>query len=255
MDHNIVKRYWEDNANLWIYSSDHGHDEWRNCINTPAFLNVLPEVSHLCGLDIGCGDGYNSRLLANRCRSLLATDICESFVNHNKSLVNPDKLTFEVANAADLPYQNETFDFATSFLALMDIAETDLVLKETGRVLKQGGFFQFSILHPCFDLSKGKFQADDEGNKIGFLMRDYFKESNGEIDSWAHKSLKGKNQEFKIPRFNMPLNKWVKCIIKNGFVIEALEEPRASDEQIKENEKFKQTRVVPQILIVRCRKT
>ncbi|HEX6710470.1 MAG TPA: methyltransferase domain-containing protein [Rubrobacter sp.] len=47
----------------------------------------------------------------------------------------------------DLPFDEATF--ATAFMSLMDIPER--VLAEVFRVLRPGGFFQFSIGHSCFD--------------------------------------------------------------------------------------------------------
>jgi ubiquinone/menaquinone biosynthesis C-methylase UbiE len=36
-------------------------------------------------------------------------------------------------------------------MSLMDIPETERVLAEIFRVLRPGGFLQFSISHPCFE--------------------------------------------------------------------------------------------------------
>ena len=40
-----------------------GYDHYRDGLNTPAFLAMLPETRGLSGLDIGCGEGHNTRLL------------------------------------------------------------------------------------------------------------------------------------------------------------------------------------------------
>lgn len=255
MDQHKVKELWEKNANLWIQASESSADEWRNIMNTPAFLSILPNISKQEGLDIGCGDGYNSRLIANRCLKLTAIDFCEAFIEHNKAAINPTNLIFELANATKLPYKDKSFDFVTSLLALMDIAKVNLAFQEVSRVLKKTGFFQFSILHPCFDLSKGDFINNENGDKAGFLIKDYFSENYGKIHRWGHGFMKKNKQLFDIPRFGMPLNKWIKLIVNNGFCIEAAEEPCASNAQIKKNIKFKRTTIVPQILIIRCRKT
>ena len=37
-------------------------------------------------------------------------------------------------------------------MSLMDMPDPDLALREACRILKRGGFLQFSITHPCFDL-------------------------------------------------------------------------------------------------------
>ena len=66
MDDNEVGRYWDGNAEAWTVLSRAGCDQSRNTFNTPQFLDILPEVRGLAGLDIGCGEGHNTRLLARR---------------------------------------------------------------------------------------------------------------------------------------------------------------------------------------------
>ena len=41
-----------------------GYDVYRDHLNTPAFFQMLPDVTNLRGLELGCGEGYNTRLLA-----------------------------------------------------------------------------------------------------------------------------------------------------------------------------------------------
>ena len=41
-----------------------GYDIYRDGLNTPAILDMLPPVRGLCGLGIGCGEGSNTRELA-----------------------------------------------------------------------------------------------------------------------------------------------------------------------------------------------
>ncbi|HEY5119633.1 MAG TPA: hypothetical protein VII90_09265, partial [Anaerolineales bacterium] len=64
MKHTDVKRYWEGNADAWTKLSRRGYDVYRDHLNTPAFFTMLPDVKGLSGLDIGCGEGNNTRLLS-----------------------------------------------------------------------------------------------------------------------------------------------------------------------------------------------
>jgi len=49
---------WENNAPAWIEMSRAGADRYRDLVNTPAFLDALPEVDGLRCLDVGCGEGH-----------------------------------------------------------------------------------------------------------------------------------------------------------------------------------------------------
>lgn len=66
MDDADVGRYWDHNADTWTELARAGYDVHRDLVNTPAFLAMLPNVTGSSGLDLGCGEGHNTRLLARR---------------------------------------------------------------------------------------------------------------------------------------------------------------------------------------------
>src|SRR5437016_8639504 len=152
MTHEEVGRLWNANANAWTKLARAGYDVYRDYVNTPAFFDLLPDVAGLAGLDIGCGEGHNTRLLAKRGARIIAVDIAELFVAHatQAEIDEPLDIGYARASAVDLPFADATFDFATGFMSFMDVPETDRVLAEAWRLLKPGGFLQVSISHPCF---------------------------------------------------------------------------------------------------------
>src|SRR5262245_60901487 len=80
MDHQEAGRFWNANAGAWTKLARAGYDVYRDFLNTPAFFDLLPNVVGLVGLDIGCGEGHNTRLLARRGARVTAIDIAEDFV-------------------------------------------------------------------------------------------------------------------------------------------------------------------------------
>jgi trans-aconitate methyltransferase len=64
VDHREAGRYWNQNADVWTRLARAGYDVYRDHLNTPAFLAMLPDVAGLTGLDIGCGEGNNTREIA-----------------------------------------------------------------------------------------------------------------------------------------------------------------------------------------------
>jgi len=153
MDHVTVGEYWNANAEAWTKLARAGYDVYRDHLNTPAFLELLPPVDGLSGLDLGCGEGHNTRLVAQRGAKMTAIDISGNFIRlaQAEETRRPLGITYREASAVELPFADGTFAFATAFMSLMDIPETDRVLAEAFRVLAPGGFLQFSILHPCFN--------------------------------------------------------------------------------------------------------
>src|SRR5262245_65528024 len=69
-------------------------------------------------------------------------------------------------------------------MSLMDIPETDRVLAEAHRVLKPGGFLQFSITHPCFDTPHRRNLRDENGLTYAIEVGGYFRNLEGAVTEW-----------------------------------------------------------------------
>ncbi len=260
MRHQEVARYWNANARTWIKLASEGHDIFRDRLNTPAFLEMLPDIEGLTGLDIGCGDGHNTRLLAKRGARMVAVDIAEEFVKHARRIEEKEPLgiDYRVASAVDLPFPDAAFDFATAFMSFMDIAETDEVIREAHRVLKPGGFLQFSITHPCFDTPHRRKVRDERGETHAVEVGDYFRNLDGVVLEWlfgaAPPEAKEGLEKFKIPRFTRTVSQWLNSVIDAGFVLERLAEPRPTDEALRACPRIRDARIVAYYLHVRARK-
>jgi ubiquinone/menaquinone biosynthesis C-methylase UbiE len=65
---------------------------------------------------------------------------------------NPTGTEYLVADAALLDsLADGSFDLVVAGMALMDIVDAEGALREAGRVLRAGGRFVASMIHPCFD--------------------------------------------------------------------------------------------------------
>jgi SAM-dependent methyltransferase len=260
MDHTDVLRYWNSNAEAWTRLSRAGYDTYRDHLNTPAFFRMLPPVDGLSGLDVGCGEGYNTRFLAQRGARVTAVDISERFVRHAKQLEAPEcpGIRYRVASAVELPFADAAFDFATSFMSLMDIFETERVIGEVHRVIRSGGFLQFSITHPCFDTPHRRYLRDDDGLAYALEVGDYFRNLQGDVEEWLFSAAPAEAREgvptFKTPRFTRTLSQWLNLLLRTGFRLEDVGEPRPSDETVREYPNLQDAQVVAHSLQVRVRK-
>src|SRR4051812_7055505 len=190
MDELAVGRYWDDNAEVWTRLVRDGYDVYRDHVNTPAFMAMLPPVEGLGGLDIGCGEGANTRRLAQAGAGMTALDVSETFVRHAlaEEQREPLGIAYHVASAVALPFAQDTFDFATAFMCLMDMPDNGAALREACRVVKTGGFFQFSITHPCTDTPHRRKLRDDSGRTSALEIGRYFEQSEGRVEEWLFKA-------------------------------------------------------------------
>jgi SAM-dependent methyltransferase len=258
MDHREVGKHWDKLAPTWTTLGRGGYDYYRDSFNTPAFLAALPEISGLRGLDIGCGEGHNTRLLAEYGARISALDISEVFVGlANAFQPHNQAIDYTAASAVELPFPQETFDFATGFMSLMDIPENEIVLKEACRVLKPGGFLQFSISHPCFDTPHRVHIRDEQGKTTAFEIGDYFRNLEGELVTLnrpGSQAFRDGYPTIEIPRFTRTLSQWVNAIVAAGLEIEWMNEPRPSDEIVEAFPDVQDAQVVAYFLHIRARK-
>lgn len=260
MDHIEAGRYWNDNAEVWTQLARGGYDLYRDKLNTPTFLASLPEVRGRAGLDLGCGEGHNTRLLAERGARMTAIDISEIFISHARAAeaARPLGITYQVASAVELPFPDEAFDFVVAFMSLMEFPETERALAEARRVLRPGGFLQFSIEHPCFSTPHRRQLRDANGMTYAIEVGGYFQRSRAAIEEWifgaAPVEVKAGMRKFRIPRFPRPLHEWVNLLVEGGFTIERMEEPVPSAETVREVPYIQDASVVPYFLHVRARK-
>lgn len=260
MDHRQVARYWDGNADAWTRLSRAGYDVYRDYLNTPAFLAMLPDVNGLRGLDIGCGEGHNTRLLARQGARLAAVDVAPAFVRHAHAEEEraPLGIGYAAASAVELPFAAASFHFATGFMSFMDIPETDRVLAEAYRILEPGGFLQFSITHPCFDTPHRRNLRDEQGLTYAIEVGDYYRNVQGEVSEWLFGAAPPEAREglplFHTPRFHRTLGRWLNLVVEAGFHLERIEEPRPDNEMVRTCPDVQDAQVVAYFLHVRARK-
>lgn len=91
-------------------------------------------------LELGCGNGTYSRIMAPNATSIRATDYSDEMVEACKvRLKDIGNITVEKANCHDLTYAEGSFDSVSMANLLHIIPEPRNAIKECRRVLKPGG--------------------------------------------------------------------------------------------------------------------
>jgi SAM-dependent methyltransferase len=259
MDEHENARYWEGNADEWTRLTRRGYDTSRDLCNSPAFFQLLPDVRGLSGLDLGCGEGHNTRQLANRGARMTALDIARGMIGpaHAAERDNPRGIVYVRGSGLALPFSAGAFDFATAFMSLMDMPDHRRVLAEVQRVLKPGGFFQLSITHPCFQTPMWQWLYDDAGRRRAMVCGDYFRELDGHVEEWTFGAARRDGLEprnFRIPRFTHTLDTWLNMFLDSGFVLERFCEPTVDDATLAQHPTMHDHRIIAYFLIVRLRR-
>ena len=108
-----------------------------------AMLQYWPDVHGRQALDLACGSGRYSRLLADaQAARVVAVDFCVPMLRQ-VSAASP-----VCGNMMQLPFARESFDVVISGLALAHASSLREWMAEVSRVLKPGGTLLYSDFHP-----------------------------------------------------------------------------------------------------------
>lgn len=115
-------------------------------------------------LEIGCGLGSHTQLLAQAGSVVTAIDITERAVDLTRKRLALKCLAADVRqmDAEQMDFADEEFDFVWSWGVIHHSANTGRIIRQVARVLKSGGEFRFMVynrrsLHAWVNLARGVF--------------------------------------------------------------------------------------------------
>ncbi len=95
-------------------------------------------------LDIACGEGYGSAVLAGTASRVYGVDIAPDAIAHAKAVYQRPNLEFLVGRCAEIPLPDNTVDLVVSFETIEHHTEHEAMFAEIKRVLRPGGVMVMS---------------------------------------------------------------------------------------------------------------
>jgi malonyl-CoA O-methyltransferase len=125
-------------------------------------LPILPELSGLTVLDAGCGTGRYLRELRQRGANAFGIDLSDAMLARARDVTS----RLVRADLCALPIGSMSIDLVVCGLALGDVPNLELALKEIRRVLRPRGCIVYSVVHPI-GAARGWSRAfDADGRKL-----------------------------------------------------------------------------------------
>jgi len=118
-------------------------------------------------LDIACGEGYGTHLIASHAASVVGVDVSADAVAHASRKYKRSGLRFLHGSATAIPLPDASIDLVVSFETLEHLHEQDEMLGEIRRVLRPNG--QMIMSSP-----DKRFYSDATGHKNQYHLRELY---------------------------------------------------------------------------------
>jgi SAM-dependent methyltransferase len=144
------------------------------CYDRPATLSMLPDVHGKRVLDAGCGPGAYAQWLVEHGAEVVALDVSPKMVGFARKRLDTQATVLQADFSQPLDFlPDASFDVVLSALALDYVLDWQAVFREFHRLLRQPGWFVFSVGHPFADFARhnqGNYFATElvEEEWIGF---------------------------------------------------------------------------------------
>ena len=149
-----MRSAWDSQAESWVAwarAPEHDHFFWR--LGMPALLALLPEPGRRT-LDLACGEGRLSRLLAERGHAVVGVEGSPALAEAARAAAPAIEVLD--GDAAALPLPDAAVDLVVCSMALLNFDDLDGAVREAARVLEPGGRLCFSTVHPWNSLKGGE---------------------------------------------------------------------------------------------------
>jgi SAM-dependent methyltransferase len=210
------------NREFWDRQSDEYQERHREFINRPeprwgiwqipeSELNVLGDVADKDMLELGCGAGQWSILLAKQGARPVGLDNSARQLEHARMLMADAGVDFPLIHASgeDVPLPDDRFDVVFCDHGAFTFADPYRTVPEAARLLRSDGLLAFSHLSAIALICQNPNDDVVEPQ----LHHDYF-------------GLHKLDDEGEVVSYQLAYGEWIRLFRANGFVVEDLIEPR-----------------------------
>ena len=184
-------------------------------------LALIGDVRDQRILDLACGHGRISRELARRGARVTGLDLSGALLDRARAIEQQAPLGIAYVHkdvASSRVLCDVVFDGVVSHFGLSDIDDLDGALRTVARVLGPGGWFVFSILHPCFPGWGPDVSASWAAGR-GYYAEGWW------AASAAHSTLRQ-----RVGANHRMLSTYLNALALHGFVLTSMLEPPGPDE-------------------------
>ena len=193
-------------------------------LEIPALHRLLPDLSNLHVLDLGCGFGEFARFArAQGAASVIGVDISSRMLEEATMRTSDPSVTYLHCPIEQYDLTPCTFDLVVSSLALHYVEDYAALVERVFQGVKPGGRFLFSVEHPVCTAYPAGWVRDAEGRKRHWPL-DHYRQEGKRDTRWF---VDG------VIKYHRAVETYVNTLIRCGFVLEHLGEPAPTAEVLR----------------------
>ncbi|MDB1124369.1 malonyl-ACP O-methyltransferase BioC [Vibrio algarum] len=164
------------------------HAQFQRDVGLELIGQLPSDLSGMKVLDIGCGTGFCSELLAQKGAEIVAADLSSQMLQQAEKRCKEKVSLYCQADAEALPFERGEFDIVFSSLALQWCDDLADPLRELQRVTKKGGLIKFSTLMSgsLIELKRSWAEIDSHQHVNNFLSDKQIKIALAQAGSQNH---------------------------------------------------------------------
>lgn len=236
-------KYYDDPSKVEEYLKSRDSGLSRNeLVEEPAFVSLLgavPLQGRVC-LDLGCGHGHYSSMLADRGGSVTAIDRSALMIAAARTASAHERIQYQQTTMEEAAFAAATFDVVISNMALHYLEDIATMVKKVAEWTKPGGTFILTVEHPIFTATRNTPQATwlDGEARTEWIITNYF--------------VTGPRQGPFGLHYHHTLQDYAAALTSAGFLLQEIVEPQPSADALRINPYLQQDMHRPVFLGFRC---
>ncbi|SMG01526.1 class I SAM-dependent methyltransferase [Burkholderia singularis] len=217
MRHSAPQNIYDDASFFEGYRALRQGDTGLNgALEFPALKRLLPDLTGLAVLDLGCGFGDFARYArAHGAASVTAIDISSRMLEAARERSDDHAIVYLQRSIETYHAPARAFDLVVSSLALHYVEDYAGVVSRVYEALRSNGRFVFSVEHPVCTAYPAGWVRDDDGRKQHWPVDRYRQEGRRDTRWFVD----------GVVKYHRSIETYVNTLLKAGFTLTHLGEP------------------------------
>ncbi|WP_409289903.1 class I SAM-dependent methyltransferase [Pseudomonas sp. KCJK8927] len=231
---------WCDSAKIRYDQIESGLDLTFNDVFKPFYKEKITALHPSKIMEVGAGTGHLSKEIFSLGYKITALEPSKGMYDVAKHVLKDTDVTLLNCTSGDLK-EHESFDLAFSHLVAHAVDDLPVFIGSIFANIRSGGYFIFSIPHPCF--------YNNYKNFLG-VEYNYMTPMKKIVSFKITKDLE--NAISNVPYNHRPISTYINTLISTGFVLADLNEIYPNQ---KTQEKYGAVWEEPRYCVFTCRKS